>query len=67
MSRLVSFKFFFVALYSADHFIFLSSCKFPVRITSCHSCLDDAELALLGVPWENYVSIAAKIGLDVIR
>lgn len=32
-----------------------------------YSCLDDTELALLGVPWETYHSIAAKIGLDVIR
>lgn len=30
-------------------------------------CLDDAELALLGVPWETYRAIASKIGLDVIR
>lgn len=30
-------------------------------------CLDDAELALLGVPWETYRSIASKIGMDVIR
>ena len=32
-----------------------------------YSCLDDTELALLGVPWETYHCIATKIGLDVIR
>lgn len=32
-----------------------------------YSCLDDVELALLGVPWETYHSIAAKVELDVIR
>ncbi|KAK6909622.1 hypothetical protein I203_103643 [Kwoniella mangroviensis CBS 8507] len=30
-------------------------------------CLDDPELALLGVPWETYREIANEIGLDVIR
>ncbi|WWC91524.1 uncharacterized protein L201_006470 [Kwoniella dendrophila CBS 6074] len=30
-------------------------------------CLDDPELALLGVPWETYREVAAEIGLDVIR
>ncbi|WWC64387.1 uncharacterized protein I303_106997 [Kwoniella dejecticola CBS 10117] len=30
-------------------------------------CLDDAELALLGVPWETYREVATEIGLDVIR
>ncbi|OCF32149.1 hypothetical protein I317_07126 [Kwoniella heveanensis CBS 569] len=30
-------------------------------------CLDDAELALLGVPWETYREVAADTGLDVIR
>jgi hypothetical protein len=32
-----------------------------------HSCLDDDELALLGVPWEQYRETAGEIGLDVIR
>ena len=31
------------------------------------SCLDDPELALLGVPWETYHQVAIEIGLDVIR
>ena len=31
------------------------------------SCLDDPELALLGVPWETYHQVALEIGLDVIR
>lgn len=31
------------------------------------SCLDDPELALLGVPWETYSQIALEIGLDVVR
>lgn len=31
------------------------------------SCLDDPELALLGVPWETYRQVANDIGLDVIR
>jgi hypothetical protein len=31
------------------------------------SCLDDAELALLGVPWETYREVASEIGLDIIR
>jgi hypothetical protein len=31
------------------------------------SCLDDEELALLGVPWETYREIAGSVGLDVIR
>ncbi|WVR00311.1 hypothetical protein IAU59_007454 [Kwoniella sp. CBS 9459] len=30
-------------------------------------CLDDTELALLGVPWETYREVAADTGLDVIR
>ncbi|WVQ84882.1 hypothetical protein IAT38_007045 [Cryptococcus sp. DSM 104549] len=30
-------------------------------------CLDDEELALLGVPWETYRDVAAETGLDVIR
>ncbi|WVN90678.1 uncharacterized protein L203_105920 [Cryptococcus depauperatus CBS 7841] len=30
-------------------------------------CLDNEELALLGVPWDNYRDVAAEIGLDVIR
>ncbi|WWC71827.1 uncharacterized protein I206_105786 [Kwoniella pini CBS 10737] len=30
-------------------------------------CLDDTELALLGVPWETYREVATEIGLDVIR
>ena len=32
-----------------------------------NSCLDDDELALLGVPWETYREVTAEIGLDVIR
>lgn len=31
------------------------------------SCLDDAELTLLGTPWESYRGIANEIGLDIIR
>ena len=31
------------------------------------SCLDDDELALLGVPWDSYSSVAVDIGLDLIR
>ena len=38
-----------------------------VHLLCIYSCLDDAELALLGVPWDTYHSIATKIGLDVIR
>ncbi|WVR07837.1 hypothetical protein IAU60_004880 [Kwoniella sp. DSM 27419] len=30
-------------------------------------CLDDTELALLGVPWETYRKVAAETGLDVLR
>ncbi|ODO10318.1 hypothetical protein I350_02547 [Cryptococcus amylolentus CBS 6273] len=30
-------------------------------------CLDDEELALLGVPWETYRDVAVGTGLDVIR
>ncbi|WRT70404.1 uncharacterized protein IL334_007402 [Kwoniella shivajii] len=30
-------------------------------------CLDDTELALLGVPWETYREVALETGLDVIR
>ncbi|KAL7418272.1 hypothetical protein Q5752_006728 [Cryptotrichosporon argae] len=30
-------------------------------------CLDDVELALLGVPWETYRQIALETGLDIIR
>ncbi|WVQ72968.1 hypothetical protein IAR50_002530 [Cryptococcus sp. DSM 104548] len=30
-------------------------------------CLDDEELALLGVPWETYRDVAVETGLDVIR
>ncbi|ORX40745.1 hypothetical protein BD324DRAFT_611927 [Kockovaella imperatae] len=30
-------------------------------------CLDDSELALLGVPWDTYASVASSIGLDVVR
>jgi len=31
------------------------------------SCLDDEELRLLGVPWEQYREVASEVGLDVIR
>ncbi|BEI90688.1 uncharacterized protein CcaverHIS019_0307580 [Cutaneotrichosporon cavernicola] len=30
-------------------------------------CLDDEELALLGVPWDYYREVASDIGLDIIR
>ncbi|ORY28170.1 protein-tyrosine phosphatase-like protein [Naematelia encephala] len=30
-------------------------------------CLDDAELALLGVPWDMYREVASEIGLDIVR
>ncbi|EIW71839.1 hypothetical protein TREMEDRAFT_60759 [Tremella mesenterica DSM 1558] len=30
-------------------------------------CLDDAELALLGVPWDTYRSVATSLGMDVLR
>lgn len=34
---------------------------------SDRSCLDNEELALLGVPWEHYRETANEVGLDVIR
>ncbi|KAI9634224.1 uncharacterized protein MKK02DRAFT_17453, partial [Dioszegia hungarica] len=30
-------------------------------------CLDDAELLLLGTPWETYRDVANELGLDVVR
>jgi len=31
------------------------------------SCLNDAELELLGVPWDTYSQAAAANGLDIVR
>jgi hypothetical protein len=31
------------------------------------SCLDDAELEFLGAPWDEYVSAADEIGMDVLQ
>lgn len=40
----------------------------PRSETSSHrSCLDDTELAYLGVSWSDYVRIADENGIDVLR
>lgn len=36
-------------------------------VADVHSCLDDEELALLGVPWDYYREVASDVGLDIIR
>ncbi|BGP42265.1 hypothetical protein JCM10450v2_006358 [Rhodotorula kratochvilovae] len=39
--------------------------EFNVRLVVC--CLDDAELAYLGVPWLEYAATLTDLGLDVVR
>lgn len=44
-----------------------SLCLRLVCLRSINSCLDDAELTLLGVPWPAYSSAASSVGLDIVR
>jgi hypothetical protein len=38
-----------------------------IRAALIISCLDDAELLLLGTPWETYRDVANELGLDIVR
>ena len=49
------------------YFPFLSKRSSLAKARLSYSCLDDSELAYLGVSWSDYARIADEIGIDVLR
>ena len=49
------------------YFPFFSKRSLQAKARLPYSCLDDSELAYLGVSWSDYARIADEIGIDVLR